>query len=153
MAQSTDARASNRSSRIGDLPCYAGVMSAKVSRQAIELDADAWPRFERFIRDIAKAGPQHRKAKAKSKPRRVPGNELELIARNECCREVTIALWRKIKRVRVIWIEKYGIRPLLKICPCPKYCCSPHQIFPDACFTINAPTGTSVVIDEPPWTK
>jgi hypothetical protein len=33
----------------------------------IELLADAWPRFERFIRDVAKAGPQHRTAKAKSK--------------------------------------------------------------------------------------
>jgi hypothetical protein len=30
----------------------------------IELVPDAWPRFERFIRDIAKAGPQHRPAKA-----------------------------------------------------------------------------------------
>ncbi len=27
----------------------------------IELEPDAWPRFERFIRDVAKAGPQHRK--------------------------------------------------------------------------------------------
>jgi len=26
----------------------------------VELEADAWIRFERFIRDIAKAGPQHR---------------------------------------------------------------------------------------------
>jgi hypothetical protein len=26
-----------------------------------EFHSDAWPRFERFIRDIAKAGPQHRK--------------------------------------------------------------------------------------------
>jgi hypothetical protein len=25
----------------------------------IELGPDAWPRFEKFIRDIAKAGPQH----------------------------------------------------------------------------------------------
>jgi hypothetical protein len=27
----------------------------------VELEPDAWPRFEQFIRDIAKAGPQHRK--------------------------------------------------------------------------------------------
>jgi hypothetical protein len=39
----------------------------------IELVPDAWPRFEKFIRAIAKAGPQHRKpiekreAKASSK--------------------------------------------------------------------------------------
>jgi hypothetical protein len=39
----------------------------------IELVPDAWPRFEKFIREIAKAGPQHRvptvkpKAKAKAK--------------------------------------------------------------------------------------
>jgi hypothetical protein len=26
----------------------------------IELVPDAWPRFERFIKEIAKAGPQHR---------------------------------------------------------------------------------------------
>jgi hypothetical protein len=31
----------------------------------VELEPDAWPRFEQFIRDIAKAGPQHRKPKAK----------------------------------------------------------------------------------------
>jgi hypothetical protein len=32
-----------------------------------ELLPDAWARFERFIRDIAKAGPQHRtKTKTKS---------------------------------------------------------------------------------------
>jgi hypothetical protein len=30
--------------------------------KSIELHPDAWPRFERFIRDIAKAGPQHRAA-------------------------------------------------------------------------------------------
>jgi hypothetical protein len=34
---------------------------------AIELYADAWPRFEQFVRDVAKAGPQHRTTKAKSK--------------------------------------------------------------------------------------
>jgi hypothetical protein len=34
-----------------------------------ELYPDAWPRFERFIRDIAKAGPQHRApGKPKAKP-------------------------------------------------------------------------------------
>ncbi len=26
----------------------------------VELHEDAWPRFEQFIRDIAKAGPQHK---------------------------------------------------------------------------------------------
>jgi hypothetical protein len=31
---------------------------------------NAWPRFERFICEIAKAGPQHRKAKAKTKTAR-----------------------------------------------------------------------------------
>jgi hypothetical protein len=36
----------------------------------IELVPDAWPRFERFIKEIAKAGPQHRApaAKTKAKP-------------------------------------------------------------------------------------
>jgi hypothetical protein len=33
----------------------------------VELEPDAWPRFEQFIRDIAKAGPQHRVTKPKAK--------------------------------------------------------------------------------------
>jgi hypothetical protein len=33
----------------------------------IELVPDAWPRFERFIGEIVKAGPQHRIAKPKSR--------------------------------------------------------------------------------------
>jgi hypothetical protein len=41
----------------------------------VELEPDAWPRFEQFIRDIAKAGPQHRTAKSadrkkKARPQR-----------------------------------------------------------------------------------
>jgi hypothetical protein len=47
-------------------------MKAKASKKAIELHEDAWPRFERFIRDIAKAGPQHRKAKPKGKTVKSP---------------------------------------------------------------------------------
>jgi hypothetical protein len=41
------------------------------SKKEIELVPDAWPRFERFIKQIAKAGPQHKavkKTKAKKKP-------------------------------------------------------------------------------------
>jgi len=34
----------------------------------IELESNAWPRFERFIRDIAKAGPQHRTSGMSAKP-------------------------------------------------------------------------------------
>jgi hypothetical protein len=33
----------------------------------IELVPDAWARFERFVKDIAKAGPQHRVAKPKTR--------------------------------------------------------------------------------------
>jgi hypothetical protein len=33
----------------------------------IELVEDAWPRFEKFIKEIVKAGPQHRKP-SKRKP-------------------------------------------------------------------------------------
>jgi hypothetical protein len=33
----------------------------------IELAPDAWPRFERFITEIAKTGPQHRSPKANKK--------------------------------------------------------------------------------------
>lgn len=36
----------------------------------VELDPDAWPRFERFIKAAAKAGPQHREAKAKPTKKR-----------------------------------------------------------------------------------
>ena len=34
----------------------------KAKLAEIELVPDAWPRFERFIREIVKAGPQHRTA-------------------------------------------------------------------------------------------
>jgi hypothetical protein len=33
----------------------------------IELDPDAWPRFEQFVRDVAKAGPHHRAPKSKER--------------------------------------------------------------------------------------
>jgi hypothetical protein len=42
---------------------------AKAPAQEIELVPDAWPRFERFIKQIAKAGPQHKTAKKKVKKR------------------------------------------------------------------------------------
>jgi hypothetical protein len=35
------------------------------AQSEIELDPDAWPRFEQFIKTVAKAGPKHRPAKAK----------------------------------------------------------------------------------------
>jgi len=42
----------------------------------IELVHDAWPRFETFIREIAKAGPQHRvPAKPKAKVEKSPKSE------------------------------------------------------------------------------
>jgi hypothetical protein len=38
------------------------------AKSDIELVPDAWPRFEKFITEIVKAGPQHRASKpAKSK--------------------------------------------------------------------------------------
>ena len=40
--------------------------SPKKSKQAepkVELVPNAWPKFEQFIRDVTKAGPQHRKLK------------------------------------------------------------------------------------------
>jgi hypothetical protein len=44
---------------------------AKHSKEApeIELVPDAWPRFERFIKQVAKAGPQHREEKKGTKKR------------------------------------------------------------------------------------
>jgi hypothetical protein len=41
-----------------------------VKSAEVELEPDAWPRFERFVRDIAKAGPQHRTAIVKKVKRR-----------------------------------------------------------------------------------
>ena len=38
---------------------------SKRNQPEIELVDDAWPRFERFIREVAKAGPQHRKSQGK----------------------------------------------------------------------------------------
>jgi hypothetical protein len=40
--------------------------------EEIELHEDAWPRFEQFIRDVAKAGPQHRKPRKSSAKRKPP---------------------------------------------------------------------------------
>ena len=37
--------------------------------QDIELVPDAWPRFEKFIREIVKAGPQHRDTSVKGGPK------------------------------------------------------------------------------------
>jgi hypothetical protein len=37
----------------------------KQKQPEVELVDDAWPKFERFIREVAKAGPQHRPAKLK----------------------------------------------------------------------------------------
>jgi hypothetical protein len=46
----------------------------KPRRDDIELVPDAWPRFERFIRSIVKADPQHRtKADKYSKVRKRKG--------------------------------------------------------------------------------
>jgi hypothetical protein len=42
----------------------------KPINKRVELEPDAWARFERFVQDIAKAGPQHRVLKPKPhKPR------------------------------------------------------------------------------------
>jgi hypothetical protein len=40
-------------------------MKPKRNQPEVELVDDAWSKFERFIRDVAKAGPQHRPAKPK----------------------------------------------------------------------------------------
>jgi hypothetical protein len=36
------------------------MMIKSSKKQDVELVPDAWPRFEKFIREIVKAGPQHR---------------------------------------------------------------------------------------------
>jgi hypothetical protein len=45
----------------------------------VELVPDAWPRFEKFIREIVKAGPQHRIGCAAVKSRR-PDKEQAKVA-------------------------------------------------------------------------
>jgi hypothetical protein len=45
-------------------------MTKKPKQEDIELVPDAWPRFERFIKQIAKAGPQHKTAKKKAKKKK-----------------------------------------------------------------------------------
>lgn len=37
-----------------------------VKSEIVELEPDAWPRFEKFIKEVAKAGPQHRPAAKKT---------------------------------------------------------------------------------------
>jgi hypothetical protein len=46
---------------------WASMMIRSFKKQDVELVPDAWQRFEKFIREIAKAGPQHRKPIEKSK--------------------------------------------------------------------------------------
>ena len=41
-------------------------------RAEIELVSDAWPRFEKFIREIVKTGPQHRAPTTKPKAKAAP---------------------------------------------------------------------------------
>jgi hypothetical protein len=48
----------------GRVPCGGNVVAMADSKKSeIELVPDAWPRFERFIQQIAKAGPQHKAPK------------------------------------------------------------------------------------------
>jgi len=48
-------------------PIMATKRTSKRTIPDIELEPDAWPRFERFTSVIAKAGPQHRRSVAKPK--------------------------------------------------------------------------------------
>jgi hypothetical protein len=45
---------------------------APEAENQIELEPDAWERFERFIKGVAKAGPQHRPAKEGSGAKAAP---------------------------------------------------------------------------------
>jgi hypothetical protein len=52
-----------------------GTSKKKVQKlDEVELVPDAWPRFEKFIREIAKAGPQHRTSRKKIASLRPPGS-------------------------------------------------------------------------------
>jgi hypothetical protein len=44
-------------------------MRKKMAKKSeIERDRDAWPRFEQFVRDVARAGSKHRISKPKTRP-------------------------------------------------------------------------------------
>ena len=45
---------------------FAMASASKKTKPEIELEPNAWPRFEHFIKEVAKAGPQHRKSPAKA---------------------------------------------------------------------------------------
>src|ERR1700676_4564269 len=47
---------------------------AKLPAKEIELVPDAWPRFERFIKQVAKAGPQHKTSPAPKKAKKSKKN-------------------------------------------------------------------------------
>lgn len=67
------------------------VAAPKTEASDIELVPDAWPRFEKFIREIVKAGPQHRnpvvnhKAKACEQPVIGLFEELRLLLKQTGC--------------------------------------------------------------------
>jgi len=42
----------------------------KTEKPEIELEPDAWSRFEKFVKHVAKAGPQHRQAPKNAPPKR-----------------------------------------------------------------------------------
>ena len=45
-------------------------MAKSVPKKAIELEPDAWERFERAVKVVAKSPPQHRVTKKKKAPRK-----------------------------------------------------------------------------------
>ncbi len=47
----------------------------KPKLEEIEIEPGAWPRFERFIRDVAKAGPQHKQTPKNVPPKRPKSKE------------------------------------------------------------------------------
>jgi len=51
------------------------MMAKSDPTKRLELDPDAWPRFEQFVRALAKSPPQHRNKphKPKGKKRKSPG--------------------------------------------------------------------------------
>jgi sugar phosphate isomerase/epimerase len=53
----------------------------KTGPKDIELIPDAWPRFERMVKAIAKAGPQHREAPPPKRIKPAPRKKLGKIAK------------------------------------------------------------------------
>ena len=98
-------------------------MSKKPQLKEGEFHPDAWARFEKFIRDVAKAGPQHRKPKTKARKspvQRTKSKQMPTKSRDwleaECLRLARLVLGGKeIQRVTIRRLSPKGTGPNWKV--------------------------------------